>query len=87
MTCNDTAFWQARIDKAKATIVLYEDALDALLVQGVLSYSLDTGQSKQTVTKQDIKKLEEAVDSLMNRIATLQARVSGCGNTIAVPGC
>ena len=74
----DAAFLQERIDKVKAQIVAYEDAIDALVVQGMQSYTLDTGQTRQTVTRFELSSLQSQLDSLMNRLATLQARQTGC---------
>jgi len=76
----NNSFLQGRIDVTKAQIVAYEDALTALAA-GVQSYTLDTGQSKQTVTKFDLGKLNEIVESLYNRCATLEARLNGSGTT------
>lgn len=74
----DRAFIQERIVVTKALIVVYEEAVTALGVQGgVLSYTLDTGQSRQTVTRTDIPNLNRMLDSLYNRLATLQARLTG----------
>ncbi len=80
-----TAFWQERLTKCEALVVIYEDAIEAVLTSGIESYTLDTGQSRQTVTQQDLKKLENALDGLLNRCATLQARISGAGTAIVRP--
>lgn len=81
----DSAFLLARITATKAAIVAYEDALLALsAANGVQSYTLDTGQDRQTVTRADIGSLNRAVDSLYNRLATLEARLYG-GSTQARP--
>ena len=82
----DIAFWEERLTKAKAILVKYEDAVDALVVQGIQSYKLDTGQTIQTVTMQDLDKLNAAIDMLMNRVATLNARICGDGTAIMRPG-
>lgn len=84
MSCDE--FWQERLTKLKATIVLYEDAIDALITGGVNSYTLDTGQSRQTVTKWDIEKLQTTLDSLLNRYSTLEARCSGSNSFNATAG-
>ena len=81
----DAAFIQERITATKALIILYEDAVTALVTGGVESYTLDTGQSRQTVTKLDINNLNKALDTLYNRCATLQARLTGSGSTTARP--
>lgn len=75
MSCDQ--FWQDRLDKLKTTIVLYEDAIAALITPGVESYTIDTGQTIQKVTKWDIEKLEKILLSYMNRYAELDTRCSG----------
>jgi hypothetical protein len=84
MSSTDTEWILARIEKTKCLIEQYEDALTALN-SGVMTYSLDTGQSRQTVTKQDIAALVKALGSLENRLATLQARLYG-GSVHVIPG-
>ncbi len=73
----DAAFIQARITATKAQIVSYEDAALALSTGGVQSYTLDTGQTRQTVTRLDLDKLQTTLNSLYNRCATLEARLNG----------
>ena len=81
----DRAFIKERITATKALIVAYEDAVTALGTQGgVVSYTLDTGQSRQTVTRADISSLNRMLDSLYNRLATLEARMYG-GSLTARP--
>lgn len=73
----DSEFLQQRIDATKALIVAYEDAVTALVDGGVQTYTLDTGQSRQTVTRLELATLNRNIDSLYNRLATLQARLNG----------
>lgn len=80
----DAAFIQARIDATKAMIIAYEDAATALAA-GVQSYTLDTGQTRQTVTKLDLAQLQRTIDSLYNRCATLEARLNGSGTVTTRP--
>ena len=82
----DSAFLLERITKLKVTIALYEDAIDALVVQGVKQYGLDTGQDKTDVTKLDLPKLQETLDALYNRLCVFQARYNGGNVIIAAPG-
>lgn len=82
----DAAFIQARITKTKELIVAYENAVDALVIGQIQSYTIDTGQSKQTVTNVNIEKLNDAIDGLYNRCATLEARLNGSGGGIVSPG-
>ncbi len=80
----DRTFIQARIDTTKLQIVAYEDAALAL-AGGVQSYTLDTGQSRQTVSKLDLSAINKTIDSLYNRCATLEARLNGSGTLTARP--
>lgn len=65
-------------------IVAYEDAATAL-ASGVQSYTLDTGQSRQTVTKLDLVALQRTINSLYNRCVTLEARLNGSGTVTVGP--
>lgn len=80
----DATFIQARIDATKLQIVAYEDAALAL-AGGAQSYTLDTGQNRQTVTKMDLRSMQITIDSLYNRCATLEARLNGSGSFTARP--
>lgn len=80
----DRTFIQGRIDATKLQIVAYEDAALAL-AGGVQSYTLDTGQSRQTVTKLDLDAIQKTIESLYNRCATLEARLNGSGAVTARP--
>ena len=78
-------FLVERTAAAEAAIVAYEDALSALTASGFTqSYTLDTNQSRQTVTRADIPRLNADLDKLYNRLATLEARLNG-GSYIARP--
>jgi hypothetical protein len=79
------SFLDARIAYTKTLIEKIEAAVDALTVQGVLSYSLDTGQTRQSVTKNDIVRLNEMLNGLYNRLATLEARKSGSAVVTVTP--
>ena len=81
----DTAFLQDRITATKALIIVYEEAVTALVTNGVQRYTLDTGQSRQDVTKIDVPDLNKQIDGLYNRLATQQARLNGSGVTIVRP--
>ena len=82
----DRTFWTERLAKAKAQLASYDDAIMALTTGGVQQYTLDTGQTRQTVTKLDIEWMQKNLDSLENKVATLEARLYGCGTSIGRPG-
>jgi hypothetical protein len=75
----DRQFWLDRIEKTKQLIIAWEDAELALSAGGVQSYTLDTGQTRQTVTKADLGTIRNTIDGLMNRLVTLEARINGSG--------
>lgn len=75
----DNEFLQQRIDATKLAIVAYEDAILQLSTGAVLTYSLDTGQTKQSVTKVDLIRLQNQLDSLLNRLTVLTNRLRGTG--------
>lgn len=84
-TLVDGVYLQERITKVKALITVYEDAILAIVTNGAQSYTLDTGQSRQTVTKVDVPDMETALKSLYNLLATLEARLNGSGVTTVRP--
>lgn len=75
-------FWLDRITKAKSQVVLLEDAIDFLYANPHSSYTLDTGQGNQKVTRPDLDGLQRQYDSLLDRIATLEARCFGASQQI-----
>lgn len=78
-------FLQQRITSIQAQIVAYENAIIALASGGIQSYTIDTGQSRQTVTKLDLKNLNDVLNSLMNQLAIYEARLTGNGTVIGRP--
>lgn len=85
MTATTQQFWIDRIAATEAQIVAYEDAITALTTGGVQMYSLNTGQTVQSVTKLNLATLQAALDGLYNRLATLNARVYGAGRVNVRP--
>lgn len=70
-------FIKARITATEALIEQFENALEALTVQRVQSYTIDTGQTRQNVTRLDLASLQAQLEGLYNRLATLEARLNG----------
>lgn len=70
-------FLKSQIERTKTQIESVADAIDQLTAGAVQSYSIDTGQTKQSVTKVDLDMLHRRYDSLMNRYYMLKARCSG----------
>lgn len=69
-----TDFLQDRINATVALIEAHEAALLAIVTDGAQQYTLDTGQSRQVVTKASIPSLNKNLDTLYNRLWTLEAR-------------
>lgn len=89
MSCSSaetTAWLEARIAKTRALIEAYEDALLAFTTTNVQSYSLDTGQTRETVTRADSGRLYVTLGELENRLRVLEARLCGNGVVRVIPG-
>ena len=85
-SCDPTdTFWSDRLTAAKASVVSYEAAIEAVK-SGAQSYRLNTGQTDQSVTKASLLQLQQGLESALNRVATLEARLYGAGVTRGVPG-
>lgn len=78
-------WWVERLDAARARVIVYEEAILQLSTGAVQSYTLNTGQTTQTVTKFDLDRLQATLTGLLNQVATLEARVHGCGVVTAGP--
>lgn len=73
----DRSFLQERITQTKAAIVAYENALIAVGDGKIQSHTMDTGQNRVTVTRNDIASMKRVLDGLYNLLAGLEARLSG----------
>jgi hypothetical protein len=85
-TCDDSdSYWAGRIATVKAIIAKYDDALLQFSTSAIQEYTLDTGQTRQTVTKANIASLRDTRSELLNELASLEARVCGRGVRV-IPG-
>lgn len=76
-------FYQQQITSTKELILAYQTAVAALVAGQIESYEIDTGQTKTIVKRHNLNMLNAQIDVLMNRLATLSARVDG-GNVVQV---
>lgn len=83
--CDESEWLDARIAAKKAAILAYETALLAL-AGGAQSYSLDTGQTRQVVSKANLTEMRNVLAQLESDLATLQMRRFGCGRFVVRPG-
>ncbi len=83
----DNDFLDARIERTKTLIVIYEDAIERLETNPdrYASYTIETAQTRETVTKSNLSQIKAALAGLENRLVTLEARRSG-GSTYSRPG-
>lgn len=63
----------------------YQNAATALATNQIQSFTLDTGQTKETVTKLDMDKIQAVIDTLYNRYIALCSRCNGSNVIIARP--
>jgi hypothetical protein len=84
--CCDDAEWLAeRIAAKKAALLAFDSAITAL-AGGAQTYSLDTGQTRQVVSKANLSEMRIMVSKLESEISTLQQRLNGCGRFQVRPG-
>lgn len=74
---NNRAWLIQRLTATRTQIEELEDALTALATGQLQSYTLDTNQSRQTVTKLELGTLQNAINTLYTRCAMLEYRIYG----------
>lgn len=83
----DATFIQARIIYYEGLIVILETAIETISSGTVRSYTINTGQTTETVTKKNLAELTNRLDWAYMRLDYWNARLNG-GVTIQVrPGC
>tara|TARA_R100000541_G_scaffold18689_1_gene28545 strand:+ start:2848 stop:3126 length:279 start_codon:yes stop_codon:yes gene_type:complete len=84
MSCDQ--FVLDQIARLETLLSLYLDAITTLLTAGATkSYSLDTGQGRQQVTREDVDKLQETYGLLWQQYDSLKARCNGGGAVQVLP--
>jgi hypothetical protein len=78
--CTET-FWEDQLATIDAQIAEYASAISALAVNSIQSYTLDTGQTRQVVTKAQLGSLRATYQELLAMRSTIQARVCGATHT------
>lgn len=88
--CNDE---QAELEFLKAQLVLVEAAITATITAitavttgGLASYSFDTGQTRQTVTKSNLGSIRMQLDNLYSLRGWLKSQICGTGSYYVRPG-
>lgn len=85
MSCVED-FLADQIVKVKATIVACQTALATVSADGKASYQIDTGQMRLLVTRHNLATVQKLLESQLNLLSTLDARVNGNGQTRGIPG-
>lgn len=75
-------FWLDQITEAKAQLTALNTAIRFLYANPHKSYTLDTGQSSQQVSRPDMDSLQKQKRGLQNEIAELDARCNGASQQI-----
>ena len=73
----DQAWCQARIDALKDRIVALEAAQDDLALGKIQAFTLDTGQSRQVITKKSLRSMETVIEENYNRLDALEMKCNG----------
>lgn len=84
--CIDSAFVQTQIDTLEAQILAYQAVLTSLANNPNRSYSFDTGQTKETVTKLDVPRLRDLVNGLIGDLQFWCDMQNNTGSVIGRPG-
>jgi hypothetical protein len=84
--CCDDAEWLSDRIAAKKAAILALDAAITAVAGGAQSYSLDTGQTRQVVTRANLSEIRNMVRALESDLSTLQMRLNGCGRFQVRPG-
>jgi hypothetical protein len=78
-------FREVILEKRKRNLLAIEDAIEALTVKGVKTYTLDTGQTSQTVSRLDVPQLVDSAKKLLESIEELEDGLGeGAGGSGAV---
>ena len=81
----DNAYLDKRIARTKTIIEKLEDEIEAILLRAQ-QYSLDTSQTRQTVTRANIASIKNTLDMMESRLTSLEARRCRTGTFYVRPG-
>lgn len=78
-------WWEERLTKAQTRVEELETAISGLTDGSVMSYQLDSGQTRTLVTKQQMSQIYIALERAMNDVSVLDARVNRSAALRLVP--
>jgi len=70
-------FLESQVSVIESQIGKLNEAINFLYSNPHKSYTLDTGQTRQSVTRDDISMLQDQVNMLLDRRSTILARCQG----------
>lgn len=84
-------YWEVQLRNKKVYAQKVEQAVVALTASlkdgnGIQSYTIDTGQDKQTVTRADLSSLRSVLYNLQKEIAAMEMQLYGNAPRIIQPG-
>lgn len=89
----DTSFWEDELENSKTLLEQIDRAIYVLTTSlatgnGVVEYTLDTGQNRQTVKRQDLPALNQQRNNLLSLIDNLERKLGKHGSAARqiVPG-
>ncbi|MCQ2087868.1 MAG: hypothetical protein MJZ37_07430 [Bacilli bacterium] len=82
------SFWQEKLANTRALLDKVEQAIYSLTQNEVTEYTLDTGQNRQTVKRQDLGSLHLQRERLLSEIDQLERKLGLHGSAARqiVPG-
>jgi len=81
----DNAFLDERITWVKSVIVQYEQGILDVAANNVASYQIDTGQTRQIVTRNNLTETRKTLEGYYSLLADLCNRRYGSGVVVARP--
>lgn len=88
LNTDSKTYWQEKLANARAILDKVESAIYSLSSNEVAEYTLDTGQNRQTVKRQDIGTLNLQREKLLSEIDSLERKLGLHGSAARqiVPG-
>jgi len=83
--CTPDTFWSDQLAEAKQAVIDLRARIRKTTADGLQSYRLSTGQTDESAMKIHLATLQASLDSALNEVATLEARICGAV-THTIPG-
>lgn len=80
-----STFDEQQLEQAKLDIVAYQTARRELIAGKIQSYEIDSGQSRQKVTRYALGPLNAIINDLLDQIRDLEQRTAAACATIMRP--